>query len=129
VTWLLFMDESGHDHKNMPLEVRGGVALHVSRLWDFAVFARTPIAFRSALEHRTLIRRHDFPPPRCRALSARTVSEIAGEVDREARRRGKCFSARTLPLRLAKGLGTSPAIFPAVQRKGFSSAGEERPML
>lgn len=35
MTWLLFMDESGHDHKNTPLEVRGGVALHVSRLWDF----------------------------------------------------------------------------------------------
>ena len=29
------MDESGHDHKQMPLEVRGGVALHVSKIWDF----------------------------------------------------------------------------------------------
>lgn len=35
MTWLLFMDESGHDHKVMPLEVRGGVAIHVSKLWDF----------------------------------------------------------------------------------------------
>lgn len=35
MTWLLFMDESGHDHKNMPMEVRGGIALHVSKLWDF----------------------------------------------------------------------------------------------
>lgn len=35
MTWMLFMDESGHDHKIMPLEVRGGVALHVSKLWDF----------------------------------------------------------------------------------------------
>lgn len=35
MTWLFFMDESGHDHKQMPLEVRGGVALHVSKIWDF----------------------------------------------------------------------------------------------
>lgn len=35
MSWLLFLDESGHDHKQMPYEVRGGVALHVSRLWAF----------------------------------------------------------------------------------------------
>jgi Protein of unknown function (DUF3800) len=35
MTWLLFLDESGHDHKTMPLEVRGGVAIHVSKLWNF----------------------------------------------------------------------------------------------
>ena len=35
MTWLLFMDESGHDHKNMPFEVRGGVALHASKVWPF----------------------------------------------------------------------------------------------
>jgi hypothetical protein len=29
------MDESGHDHKQLPLEVRGGVALHIGKLWDF----------------------------------------------------------------------------------------------
>ncbi len=29
------MDESGHDHKNMPFEVRGGVALSTSKLWSF----------------------------------------------------------------------------------------------
>lgn len=29
------MDESGHDHKTMPYEVRGGVALHVRKLWPF----------------------------------------------------------------------------------------------
>ncbi len=36
MTWFLFMDESGHDHKNMPYEVRGGIALHVGELWPFA---------------------------------------------------------------------------------------------
>jgi len=35
MSWLLFMDESGHDHKTMPYEVRGGVAIHASRLWAF----------------------------------------------------------------------------------------------
>lgn len=29
------MDESGHDHRTMPYEVRGGIALHISELWPF----------------------------------------------------------------------------------------------
>jgi Protein of unknown function (DUF3800) len=36
MSWLLFLDESGHDHKNMPYEVRGGIALPDGRLWPFA---------------------------------------------------------------------------------------------
>ena len=35
MTWLFFVDESGHDHKSTPYEVRGGCAIHVSRLWQF----------------------------------------------------------------------------------------------
>jgi hypothetical protein len=35
MSWLLFMDESGHDHKTTPLEVRGGVAIHAGKLWAF----------------------------------------------------------------------------------------------
>jgi len=35
VSWLLFMDESGHDHKNTPYEVRGGVAIRDAELWPF----------------------------------------------------------------------------------------------
>ena len=31
----LVLDESGHDHKAMPYEVRGGVAIHSSQLWPF----------------------------------------------------------------------------------------------
>lgn len=34
MTWLLFMDESGHDHRTTPYEVRGGVAVSVGKLWD-----------------------------------------------------------------------------------------------
>lgn len=35
MSYLLFLDESGHDHKVCPYEVRGGVALHISKLWSF----------------------------------------------------------------------------------------------
>lgn len=35
MSWLLFMDESGHDHRNTPFEVRGGIALHSGKLWSF----------------------------------------------------------------------------------------------
>ena len=35
MAWLFFIDESGHDHRTMPYEVRGGFAIHVSRLWPF----------------------------------------------------------------------------------------------
>lgn len=29
------MDESGHDHRNCPYEVRGGITLHTENLWPF----------------------------------------------------------------------------------------------
>ena len=35
MAWLLFLDESGHDHKNAPYEVRGGIALRDDQLWPF----------------------------------------------------------------------------------------------
>lgn len=35
LSYLLFLDESGHDHRNAPYEVRGGIALHASKLWPF----------------------------------------------------------------------------------------------
>lgn len=35
MSWLLFHDESGHDHKTMPYEVRGGIALQDRRVWPF----------------------------------------------------------------------------------------------
>jgi len=36
VSYLLFIDESGHDHRSVPYEVTGGVAIHASKLWAFA---------------------------------------------------------------------------------------------
>jgi hypothetical protein len=35
MSWLFFIDESGHDHKQCPYEVRGGIALHSKKLWSF----------------------------------------------------------------------------------------------
>ena len=35
MSWLLFLDVSWHDHRNMPYEVRCGVALHAGKLWSF----------------------------------------------------------------------------------------------
>ena len=41
MSWLLFLDESGHDHRNTPYEVRGGFAIHASKLWPFIQAVRT----------------------------------------------------------------------------------------
>jgi hypothetical protein len=35
MAWLLFLDESGHDHRQMPYEVRGGIAIQDAQLWPF----------------------------------------------------------------------------------------------
>lgn len=35
MSYLLCLDESGHDHKNAPYEVRGGIALHARKLCPF----------------------------------------------------------------------------------------------
>ena len=35
MSFLFFLDESGHDHRNMQYEVRGGVVLHSGTLWSF----------------------------------------------------------------------------------------------
>jgi hypothetical protein len=40
MSWLLFLDESGHDHRNMPYEVRGGIAVHASKLWSLILSIR-----------------------------------------------------------------------------------------
>lgn len=51
MAWLLFLDESGHDHKQMPYEVRGGVALQDVQLWPFtrAVQQLEQVAFGCSL--------------------------------------------------------------------------------
>lgn len=41
MSWLLFLDESGHDHHTMPYETHGGFAIHTSKLWPFISAVRT----------------------------------------------------------------------------------------
>lgn len=41
MSWLLFLDESGHDHKQMPYEIHGGFAIHAAKLWPFISAVRT----------------------------------------------------------------------------------------
>ena len=41
MSYLLFVDESGDDHRAMPYEVRGGFAVHTKRLWSFVQAMRS----------------------------------------------------------------------------------------
>lgn len=69
VSWLLFLDESGQDHRNCPYEVRGGVALHASRLWSFvqqvqqretAAFGARLADFKSEIKGAKLVEKRRF---------------------------------------------------------------------
>jgi len=61
MSFLLFIDESGHDHKNAPYEVRGGVAMHAAKLWPFVQAMKNleQSAFGGALhQYRSEIKGH-----------------------------------------------------------------------
>jgi len=69
MAWLLFLDESGHDHKQMPYEVRGGIALLDSELWPFTravqqlervAFGCSLAEFRKELKGSTLLDKKRF---------------------------------------------------------------------
>jgi hypothetical protein len=69
MSWLLFLDESGHDHKQMPYEVRGGIALRDAQLWPFTravqqleqvAFGCSLAAFQKELKGSTLLDRKRF---------------------------------------------------------------------
>jgi len=69
MSWLLFLDESGHDHAQMPYEVRGGIALRDSQLWPFTramqqlerdSFGCSLHAFQKELKGSTLLDRKRF---------------------------------------------------------------------
>ncbi len=66
---LLFLDESGHDHKNAPYEIRGGIALRAERLWPFvrdikrlevACFGVSLHRYQGELKGHRLLDRHRF---------------------------------------------------------------------
>lgn len=48
MSWPLFMDQSGQDHKSMPYEVSGGVARHASPILEAIVADITNYADRGA---------------------------------------------------------------------------------
>jgi len=67
--WLLFLDESGHDHLTMPYEVRGGIALHAGKIWPFVqglqrleidVFGAPLALFRKEIKGCTLLDKDRF---------------------------------------------------------------------
>lgn len=41
MSYLLFLDESGHDHRKLPYEVHGGIAIHAKKLWAFVQAIRS----------------------------------------------------------------------------------------
>jgi hypothetical protein len=93
MAWLLFMDESGHDHKQMPLEVRGGVALHISKLWDFIrawqrlefeAFGARPGDFKKELKGSKLLDRDRF----------RWAGQAAWLDDNDRRKHARAFLAK-----------------------------------
>ena len=69
MAWLLFMDESGHDHRQTPYEVRGGFALQDTHLWNFvreamdlelACFGARLADYKSEIKGEKLLRRDRF---------------------------------------------------------------------
>jgi hypothetical protein len=69
MSWLFFLDESGHDHKNTPFEVRGGIALKDNRIWPFirqikeleiALFGREMINYGKEIKGERLLNRERY---------------------------------------------------------------------
>jgi hypothetical protein len=101
MSWLLFLDESGHDHRTMPYEVRGGVAIHAKHIWAFvrAIQSLEVEAFGSLLSQY----RKEFKGSR---LLDKQRFQWAGQASRfDDEKRRKC--ARSF---LAKGLGGSQPV-------------------
>lgn len=92
MSYLLFLDESGHDHRTMPYEVRGGVALHVSRLWPFVQgMQRLELdafgtQFRAELKGHTLLDKDRF----------KWASQDKRMADEERRRHCRAFLTKGL---------------------------------
>lgn len=79
MSWLFFMDESGHDHRQCPYEVRGGVAIHAGKLWSFIqsmqrlelqAFGCQLSQFGNEIKGSTLLDRKRFKFARQRGLMA-----------------------------------------------------------
>ena len=99
MSWLLFLDESGHDHKQMPFEVRGGVALHARKLWSFIqawrrleedCFGATLASFGHEAKGYKLLDRDRFKwaaqQPQLPALERRKLARAFLELSRKKER-------------------------------------------
>lgn len=69
MSYLFFMDESGHDHQHAPYEVRGGVAIHSKKLWPFihamdsleqSAFGGLLHEFRAEIKGRSLLSKEQY---------------------------------------------------------------------
>jgi uncharacterized protein DUF3800 len=85
MSWLLFLDVSGHDHNLTPYEVVGGVAIHSTKLWPFisqvqtleqAIFGTDLRGFDLEIKGSKLLR------PRCFKWAGQT-----GALEAAARRK------------------------------------------
>jgi hypothetical protein len=85
MSWLLFLDESGHDHKNMPYELHGGFAIHAAKLWPFIQAVQT-------LEQSIFgadLRDHDLEIKGCKLLRSRCFEWAAQSDPMDAATRRK----------------------------------------
>lgn len=69
MSYFLFLDESGHDHRIAPYEVTGGIAIHVSKLWqlvqqmqrlELETFGVHLAEYRTELKGSKLLNRYRF---------------------------------------------------------------------
>lgn len=95
MAWLLFLDESGHDHKQTPYEVHGGVALHAGEVWPFVqdverleleCFGTRLAEFGKELKGRHLLDRDRF----------RWAGQASPMVPEERRRHCRAFFTKGL---------------------------------
>jgi len=95
MSWLLFLDESGHDHKEMPYEVRGGVAIHAGQLWSFVqamqrleleCFGAHLSLYKKELKGRSLLDRKRF----------RFAEQDAAMLDEARRKNCRAFLTKGL---------------------------------
>lgn len=89
MSWLFFMDESGHDHKNTPFEVRGGIALKDERIWPFirqikeleiALFGREMNNFGKEIKGERLLNRERYKIARKVTLDPSTRRALCNKL-------------------------------------------------
>ena len=112
MAWLFFIDESGHDHRNTPYEVRGGLAMHVGQLWPFVRQVQRLEA------HCFGCRLHDYGKEiKGSTLVDRKRFKFAGQGEFFRTTRGECSadpsSRRTTEVPLRVGPSSRPMAKPA----------------